>query len=200
MTIDRLRATTVRQLSHIHDLGSYRNACRIVNQLAPYTHQFREQEKVIYLNKEGRALIGSTKEVKRTPLIQHMLLTNEAFIHFQCPLDWRTECVLEAEEERKGLVFSLGATALKPKMKQVIADAIFTRNGYVHIVEIDNTRHMQDNFKKINAYREMWKAIHTKYQLQPILYFFTTTEDRKRKLAAAGKGTRMEVKTFEELK
>lgn len=200
MTIDRLRATTVRQLSRIHDLGSYRNACRVVNQLEPYTHQQRQQEKIIYLNKEGRGLIGSNREVKFSPVIQHTLLANEAYIYFNCPIDWRTECLLEVEEKAKGLTFNIGSTALKPKSKQLISDAVFTRNGYVHLIEIDNTRYMQDNIKKIKSYADVWSAIKNKYQMDPILYFFTSTENRKRKLLSACKGIRAEVLTFEEIR
>lgn len=194
-----MKATTVRQLSRVHDLGSYRNACRVVTQLAPYTHQYRAQEKVIYLNKEGRDLIGSRNEVKKTPLLDHVLLTNEAYIHFNCPLDWHTEAFVESEEKVKGLTFNLGSVALKAK-KSLIIDAVFTRNGYVHLVEIDNTRHMQDNLKKIKSYQEVWQDIKNKYQLQPVLYFFTVSETRKNKLAAAGKGLRMEVKTFDDIR
>lgn len=196
-----MRVTTVSQLSRIHDLGTYRNACRVINQLTSYTHQQRQQEKIIYLNKVGRDLIGSTHEVKFSPFVQHTLLTNEAYIFLKTPIDWQTECLLEfAEEKAKGLTFTLGSLALKAKKKQLISDAVFTRNGYVHLIEIDNTRHMVDNLKKIRAYSEMWPDIKNKYQMQPVLYFFTTTESRKKKLAAACKGMRAEVFTFNEVK
>ena len=193
-----MRATTVSQLSRVHNLGSYRNACRVVSQLGPYTHQQRQQEKIIYLNKEGRGLIGSDREVKFSPIIQHTLLANEAYIYFECPIDWKSEVVLEIEEKTKGLTFNLGNTAIKPKKIQLIADAVFTRNGYVHFIEIDNTRHMQDNIKKLKSYAEMWPELKKKYQMQPKLYFFTTTQDRKKKLGTAAKW--IEVFTFNEIK
>ena len=31
--------------------------------------------------------------------------------------------------------------------KKVISDAVFTRKGYLHLVEIDNNRSMKDNRK-----------------------------------------------------
>lgn len=199
MTIDKLRAVTVRQLSRIHDLGSYRNACRIINQLAPYTHQQRDREKVVYLNKEGRDLIGSTNEVKRGPLMDHILLANEAYIYFNCPLDWRAEVALEAKEQSpKGIIFNMPGIAIK--IKKVIADAVFTRNGYVHLIEIDNTRHMQDNIKKIMSYQEIWQDIKKEYQLQPMLYFFTTTADRKNKISRAIQGARGSVVLFDDIR
>lgn len=75
--------------------------------------------------------------------------------------------------------------ALKFKKKQLISDAVFTRNGYVHLIEIDNTRHMQDNLKKIKSYIEMRPDIHQKFNMQTKLYFFTATESRKRKFTNA---------------
>jgi len=194
-TIDRLKVTTVNQLARIHDLGGYRNACRVVSQLAPYTHQYRELEKIIYLNKEGRALIGSTKEVKRTPIIQHTLLANEAYIYLDCPRDWTLEVELE---QGKGLNFNLGGTITATK--KVVADAVFTRNGYVHLVEIDNIRDMKDNMKKIVNYKDIWKDIEKNYKLQPILYFFTTSANRKSKLEGALRSVRSKVLTFDEIR
>ena len=82
-----------------HDLKSYRNACRIVKQLSPYIHEtMYEREKVIYLNKDGRELIGSAKEVKRNSLMGHTLLANEAYLYFNCPIDWQTEYSIEVKE------------------------------------------------------------------------------------------------------
>lgn len=197
-----MRATTIKQLRKVHDLGGYRNAAKVVNQLKPYIHEYRENEKIIYLNKSGRDLIGSTHEVKQSPYIQHILLTNEAYVYFNCPFDWRTECSLEREEKLpKGFTLNLGNTALKSKIK-VVSDAIFTRNGYVHLVEIDNTRGMPDNKKKIDQYAAMWKEIKHIYNLQPILYVFTTSEIRKKKFEQwiSKKGLRSQVKTFNEIK
>lgn len=37
--IDRLGAVSVKQLHEILHLGSYRNTCRVVNQLGDYLHQ-----------------------------------------------------------------------------------------------------------------------------------------------------------------
>lgn len=195
LTIDRLGMAKIKHLQRIHDLKSYRNACRVVRQLEPYTHQvFHEREKIIYLNKEGRELIGSKKEVKRTSYMSHTLLRNEAYLYFNCPLDWRTEHPLETQQ--KALTpFEIQVKGITPiSKKKVIGDAVFTRNGYLHIIEIDNTRNMSDNRKKIDLYKEILPNLNN-----PILYFFTQTEDRKRKLQGWLKGTRSEVKTFQEI-
>lgn len=185
----------IKHLQAVHDLKSYRNACRVVKQLKPYIHEtYHEREKVIYLNKTGRELIGSEKEVKNNFLIAHTLLRNEAYLHFNCPLDWKTECPLETSQE--GLSqFQIQVQGIKPiYKKKVVADAVFNRNGYLHIVEIDNARKMTDNKKKIELYREMmpkWK--------NPILYIFTHTVDRQRKFEAWLKGVKAEVKLFKEI-
>lgn len=180
MTIDTLGMCKIKHLQQIHDLKSYRNACRVVKQLSPYLHEvFHAKEKVVYLNKEGRDLIGSKKERKANTLIEHTLLANEAYLHFNCPLDWKREYVLE--EKPKSSIKGLHIGGLKLASKKVIADAAFTRNDYLYLIEIDNTRKMIDNRKKIKTYLEMLRPSHK-------LIIFTTTEDRKRKFEGMLKG------------
>ncbi len=186
----------IKQLLKIHnELRNYRNACRVVQQLEPYTHQtYYDREKVIYLNKEGRQLIGSTKEVKKSPLLDHTLLRNEVYLYFGCPSDWKNEYTLEAkQQEPSSLDIKLGV-GLKLKPQKIVADAVFTHEWYLNIVEIDNTRNMIDNKRKIELYREVMKDLKV-----PKLWFFTTTDDRKKKLLEFMKGMRCEVKTFGEI-
>lgn len=199
--IDKLGAVSVRQLHDILHLGTYRNTCRVISKLSPYLHEVRSREKIVYLNKDGRDLIASENEVKRSMLFDHMLLANDAYIYFNCPRDWKRECVIEFTKEPE-YSFRIQVKGLQSavEVKKIIPDAVFTRNGYVHLIEIDNTRSMQDNLKKIKAYKELWKDIKEKYKLQPILYFFTVSENRKKKLAAAVKDMRSEVLTFNEIK
>jgi Replication-relaxation len=199
-TIDKLGVATIRQLQKIHDLGGYRNACRVVAELKPYLHEVRTNEKIVYLNKEGRQLIGSTKEIKKTPMMEHMLLANDVYIYFGCPVDWKTEYRFEVAEAVSGVDIVVNGITPVTK-KTLVSDAVFTRQGYLHIIEIDRTRHMVDNVKKIQKYKEMLPAIRKQYSLMPKLYFFTTTEDRKKKLEAElnKRGILHEVKTFREI-
>lgn len=199
--IDRLGVVSVRQLHAIFKLGTYRNTCRVINQLSPYLNVVRSKEKIVYLNKDGRELIASNNEIKKSVLFDHMLLANEAYIHFNCPLDWMREVITEVVKEPE-YSFGIQVRGLKQAVesKKVISDAIFTRNGYIHLIEIDNTRQMSDNLKKIKKYESMWGDIKQKYKLQPILYFFTVSESRKRKLAAACKNVRVEVFSFKDIK
>lgn len=193
----------IRHLQQIHDLKSYSNACRVIKQLSPYINETMfDKEKVIYLNKEGRELIGSKKEVKKNMLIEHTLLCNEVFLYFRCPVDWKTEYILETKESAAssfGIQFK-GLSLLNKK--KVVSDASFNRNGYLHLVEIDNTRGMADNKKKIETYAEIFPNIKNSKNMFPALYLFTTTEDRKRKLEGWMKQQKIrgEVKTFKEIK
>ncbi|MBU5212208.1 hypothetical protein [Heyndrickxia oleronia] len=196
-TIDQLGMVTIRQLRQKHDLKSYRNACRVVKQLEPYIHTtFFNKEKVLYLNKSGVDLIGSTRDIKRNPaFIKHSLLANEVYFHFNCPLDWKREHIIELESIKQGIIFS----GLKLTYKKVIADAKFERNGYMHLIEIDNARKMIENHKKIDSYVEVMKQInHT----IPVLYVFTLSKDRKRKFESWIKqnNLRAHVHTFDEIK
>lgn len=198
--IDRLGVVSVRQLHEILRLGTYRNTCRVINKLSPYLHEVRSREKIVYLNKVGRELIASDKEVKKSILFDHMLLANDAYIYFSCPHDWQTEHVIESHTEAAHY-FSIQVKGLtSTQTKKVIADATFSRNGYLYLIEIDNTRHMADNVKKVKRYKEMWTDIQKKANMQPILYFITVSQNRKRKLQAATKGLRAEVLTFEEIR
>ncbi|KOP82025.1 hypothetical protein AMS60_05730 [Bacillus sp. FJAT-21945] len=187
----------IKHLQQIHDLKSYRNACRVVKQLGQYVNEtYYMKEKVIYLNKQGKDFIGSTKEDNKKHFMAHTFLRNEVFIYFKCPHDWKNEHPLEATimtNNSLGIQFkhlSLGAK------KKVICDAIFKRNGYLHLIEVDNARKMIDNKKKIETYKEVLPAFKDQ---TPILYFFTTTEDRKRKLKEQLQGVRNHVMTFSEI-
>ena len=199
MTIDTLGVVKIKHLQKIHDLKSYRNACRVVQQLGPYINEvFYNREKVIYLNKAGRQMIGSLKEIKKSALIEHDLLKNEVYLYFNCPTDWKTEHKIEIEIVTSPTL-EMRINGLKPVIKKIlISDAMFQRNGYLHLVEVDNKRKMMDNSKKIKLYEEILPAVKNGI---PILHFFTTTEDRKKKLEhwCKGKGFRYKIYIFKEL-
>ncbi|CAN7407839.1 hypothetical protein LJR015_003996 [Peribacillus frigoritolerans] len=202
-TIDQLGMTKIRHLQQIHDLKSYSNACRVIKQLGPYINETMfNKEKVIYLNKEGRELIGSKKEVKKNMLIEHTLLCNEAYLYFNCPLDWKTEYVIETKEtvpSSFGIQFK--GMSLSNK-KKVVSDASFSRNGYVHLIEVDNIRGMADNKNKIESYVDIFPEVKNRLGLIPTLFIFTSTEDRRRKFQGWMKqhNLRGDVKTFDEIK
>ena len=91
--------------------------------------------------------VGSEKVIKNSSLFDHMLLTNQAYIYFSCPLDWSREYVIESKNEPE-YQFGIHIKRLTfTSKKKVISDAVFTRKGYLHLVEIDNNRSMKDNRK-----------------------------------------------------
>jgi hypothetical protein len=200
ITIDTLGIVKIKHLLEIHDLKSYNNACKfIAKHLRPFIHEtYYQKEKVIYLNKKGRDFIASEKgEIQINQYTFHSLLRNEVYIYFQCPQDWQNEYPFETTAKVQndfGIMFQ--GLSLSNK-KKVICDAVFKRNGYLHLIEVDNERKMIDNKKKIDAYREVIPAYKEE---TPILYFFTKTESRKKKLSDWMKGIRHEVLTFEEIR
>ncbi|MBN8200465.1 hypothetical protein [Bacillus sp. NTK034] len=203
-TIDRLGMVKIKHLQRIHDL-KYRNMAQTINRhLKPYINEtFFEREKVIYLNKDGRSFIGSDKDSQKPTLIAHTLLRNEVYLHFNCPADWQNEYTLEAQlKPYSGLDAIINSNMKFSNTAKVRADAMFTRNGYVHLIEVDNARDMAENRKKINSYADILPMVRKEHQQTPILYFFTTTDHRKRKFEEwlKGRSIRHEVKTFNEIK
>lgn len=178
--IDQLGAVSVKQLHEILRIGTYRHTCRIVLQLEPYLNVSRSHQKIVYLNKDGRKLIGSEKEIKKSILFDHMLMSNDAFIQLGCPVDWKREFAIDVEQEQE-YAFAIQVKGLSVATKQkIIPDAVFKRDGYIYLVEIDNTRSMVDNKKKIEKYKEMYKEIKQKFGAQPKLCIFTFSEIRKK--------------------
>ena len=198
MTIDRLGVATIKHLRGIHDLKSYRNACWTLKRVEPYTNTtFYNREKVFYLNKEGRALIGSEKEIKANQNLEHTLLRNDVYIYLNCPVTWESEKVLEYASEQPNLSGIIVRGVNVATKKKIVSDGYYLRNGYTHVVEIDNKRDMMDNHKKIISYKECFKYLDT-----PRLEMFTTTLDRKRKLEKwlQEYNLRGEIKTYEEIR
>lgn len=198
-TIDKLGAVSVKQLHEILKLGSYRHTCRIITQLEEYFHVIRSNQKIIYLNKEGRQLIGSLKEIKKSHLINHTLLANDAFIYYDCPLDWKREYSIELKQEPI-YDFGIKIKGLSVVSKKIIIpDAVFTRNGYVYLVEIDNTRTMNDNKKKIETYKENWNEINKHFGLKVILCVFTKSQKRSIQFKELCRKIPNDIQTFKEV-
>jgi hypothetical protein len=189
----------IKHLQQIHDLKSYRNACRVAKQLEPYTTQaFHNREKVFYLNKTGREMIGSYKEGKKG-FAEHTLLRNEVYLYYQCPQTWENEYTIEyIEPSQSNPGFEIkGANYNLSNKKRMVSDAAFKRNGYLYLIEVDHEQKMLENKKKIEAYREFLKT----WKNEPVIVsFFTKTPYRKGQLTQLLKGIRSEVKTFDEIK
>lgn len=198
LTIDRMGVATIKQLHEVLKMGSYRNTCKIVNQLEKYLHVDRSKYKIVYLNKEGREFIGSEKEIKKSQLFEHMLLANEVFIYYECPITWEREYSFEIEQKPSNLGFIKVEGLNVSKIIKIVCDAFFERNGYTYLIEIDNTRKMIDNRKKIQKYLDLWPMIREKYQ-NPRLCIFTKSEKRKKTFLEWTRNIMSEVKTFDEI-
>ncbi|MFP7445195.1 replication-relaxation family protein [Bacillus infantis] len=197
--IDHLGIVSVKQLHQILKPGSYRNTCKIVSQLEPYLNVIRSSQKIVYLNKEGRQLIDSDKEIKKSMMLDHMLLANQAYIHYGCPQDWKREYPIQIEQKPQ---FSFGIEIkglTVTSKKTIIPDAVFTQDWYNYLVEIDNTRTMQDNRKKIIKYNEMWEEIKRHFGSQVKLCIFTNSEKRKKEFIQLCGSVPHEVWTFQEI-
>lgn len=167
-----LRFATREQLQRIHDLKSDRNALKILNQMKDYFHiQVHNGMNVYYLSKKGRDTIGSEIEMKWSLQVEHYLLRNELYIHFNQPSDWRVEH--EIVFKPKGLVTT---------EKRITADASFTNIGVFHLLEVDRTQSMMENKEKIDLYSELNPLLYERFNQVPVIIFYTTTDFRKKKI------------------
>ena len=108
-------------------------------------------------------------------------MRNELYIALGCPSDWRAEVKLSVKGE-----------------VAVIADALYTKAGAYHIVEIDNMQSMSDNRAKINKYRRLFEIV--SFEKEPQFYWLTTTEYRRNQLARLCEGLNARVYTVADLK
>lgn len=187
-----LKFATREQLQRIHDLKSDRNALKILNGMKEFFHiQVHNGMNVYYLSKKGRDTIGCDTEVKWSLQAEHHLLRNELYIHFNCPSDWRVEH--EIVFTPKGLVTT---------EKRIIADSSFTKDGVFHLLEVDRTQSMMENKEKIDRYAELNPLLYERFNHNPIIIFYTTTELRRKKLEeyCGAKGLTCRVYTKDDLR
>lgn len=191
-SFDVLKFATREQLQRIHDLKSDRNALKILNQMKEYFHiQVHNGMNVYYLSKKGRDTIGSDVEMKWSLQADHHLLRNELYIHFNCPSDWRVEH--EIVFTPRGLVTT---------EKRIIADASFTNMGVFNLLEVDRTQSMMENKEKINIYAELSPLLFERFNHNPVIIFYTTSELRKKKLDeyCQAKGLKCRIYTKEDIR
>lgn len=157
---------TVKQLQHLHDLKSDRNAYRVIKQLEPYLNHFiDDNRKVYYLSKKGREAISSTKIRKKTTTAKHYLMRNDLYIHLGKPKTWSNEVKMKYRSGHNEIT--------------IVADAYYRSNKH-HIIEIDHMQKMQKNQIKIEKYRRLIeKGV---FKGMPELIWVTTTQYRKQAL------------------
>lgn len=163
-----LTYATSEQLRVINNLGGDRNARRILLDMEKegYIKSIRLDKKIYYVD---------TRLQRKE--IQHTLMRNDMYIKLNMPQDWQKEVPLR----KNGEIL-------------VIPDAMFKKNNEYHFVEIDNAQNMKTNYEKIKKYKEISKMIFNQYKHHPTLIFYTTSESRKKKLAARCNAARIKYK------
>ncbi len=163
------------QLQRLHDLGSDRNAQRVLQQLSPYVSSFKDGENIYYLNKEGRERVNSKRVLKKTTQSRHYIMRNELYIQSGCPQSWKNEMKLEV-----------------PNKVKLIADAYFIRKKQYHLIEVDHLQKMIKNKSKIERYMQLFS--YNVFDIPPKLIWITTTELRRKQLIKLCEG--LDVKVF----
>ena len=158
MKLEKLHFASRSQLQRMFDLGSDRNAQRILKNMSSYVNIIKRGQYIYYLNKKGRDYVGSTIKRSKAENIEHALLRNEIYIMYNQPEKWIIEDPIELN----------GKTYLIPDVK-------FRANGQNFLVEVDRFQTMVNNKKKIEKYA----AIRTKI---PMLIWIIENEKRKSRL------------------
>lgn len=153
------------------EMGVDRNALKILNQMGDLISKRNHMGKNVYsLARKGADLIGVEKVPTWSTQVEHYLLRNDMYVYFGCPSDWKNEKKIK----------------LKPSVgdeKILITDAMFSRNGIYHFLEVDRTQSMVENKKKIQYYSLVNPIIKSQYAHYPTLLFYTTTPNRRETLA-----------------
>jgi hypothetical protein len=166
-SLDKLGYASRYHLQVIHDLGTNSNANRVLKQMKQYLNSFTHDQKIYYLNKKGLEAIGSSKVPKQKPRnVDHTLMRNDIYLHYQQPETWMIEVPLSD-------IYSL------------TPDVIFKDhyNRYCFL-EVDNEQHYKNNRDKIKRYRDLLESgsFQSKYNHDPTIIFYTKSEGRKKNL------------------
>ncbi|MFS0878252.1 replication-relaxation family protein [Solibacillus isronensis] len=170
------------QLAAYFKLGKICNTNRVLRNLSDYLTCVRDgYQSIYYLNKNGREYVDCEKVRKKGGHVQHVVMRNEIWLHFKCPKDWRNEVKISDEKT------------------SVVADAVFTRNGFYHFLEVDNLQSMKENRAKINRYKELSDSLVKQFGYFPTLVWLTTTEHRRKQLESACNGLNFKVFTIKDI-
>ncbi|RUL51117.1 replication-relaxation family protein [Lysinibacillus antri] len=171
------------QLNRYFHLGTVRNTNRVLSGLSEYLSSFRDgYMTVYYLNSQGRDYVDCDKIRKKGGHIAHILMRNDAWLFYKCPRDWKNEVKI-----------SNGAIS-------VIADAVFTRNGFYHFLEVDHLQTMKENRAKINRYKSLMESLVKQFGYYPTIVWITTTEHRKKQIEGACDGLKTIVYTINDIR
>lgn len=173
LSLKKLDYLTRSQIQKLHDLGKDRNATRILKNMEDYINHFREGENIYYLSAEGRKRVGATKARRRSSDAMYYIWRNYIYMKYGCPDTWESDV----------------------KIDGITADATFTVNGKLYVVETD--RLPQNNEEKIAKYRELLD--NGAFETTPIFIWVANTEFSKMKLEDALQGLNSEVYLLNDL-
>lgn len=154
LRLDDLTYATRKQLQVICGLGGDRNAHRILHAMEKdkLISSIRSSKKIYFLSNKGKETIGSGQGELKRSWITHTLMRNDLYIQLGMPEDWRKEVPVKMNGEIL-----------------LVADAMFTRNGINHFVEVDNQQTMRTNGDKIKKYKELFTVMFSQNGYHPVL-------------------------------
>ncbi|MEK4128566.1 replication-relaxation family protein [Solibacillus sp. FSL W8-0474] len=171
------------QISVYFKLGKICNTNRVLRNLSDYLTCVRDgYQSIYYLNKCGREYVDCERIRKKGGHVQHIVMRNDLWLYFKCPNDWRNEVKISDENT------------------SVVADAVFTRNGFYHFLEVDNLQSMKENRAKINRYKSLSDSLVKQFGYFPTLVWLTTTEHRRKQLESACNGLNFKVFTMNDIR
>src|SRR5690625_856923 len=164
MTLADLTYATSDQINGIERLGSDRNARRILYEMEKdrLIDSVRHGCKVYFNTRKGSDLIGRSNPRLKRSEVEHSLLRNDAYALLGYPRNWRKEVPIK----KNGELF-------------VRADAVYSKDGRIYFVEIDNRATMQTNIAKIKRY----STVFTSLRADATLVWYTLVNARKKRLA-----------------
>ncbi|MCM3160972.1 replication-relaxation family protein [Metabacillus litoralis] len=160
----------------MHDLGSARNASRVMQGLSDYVSSFRDGENIYYLNKEGRERVGAKRAMKKTTQARHYLMRNSIYIAYGCPSNWKNEMKFGIKEVKNA---------------SLVCDATFVIDRKRYIIEVDHTQKMSKNKSKIERYRKLIEL--GVFEKMPMFIWMTTTQYRKDQLIQLCEGLEVQI-------
>ena len=171
------------QICKYFKLGTDRNANKVLYRLSDYlTSISNGYQSIYYLNKKGRDYVDCEKIRKKGGHVQHVVMRNDLWLHFNCPNDWRNEIKISNQKI------------------SIVVDSVFTLNGFYHFLEVDNLQSMKENRAKINRYKDLLESLIKQFGYYPTFVWLTTTEHRRKQLEKACGGLKVKVYTLDDIK
>lgn len=168
--LQKFKFMTRDQIRSVFELGTVRNANRVLNGMSEYLHRVQNgHQSVYYLSREGRQYVGCEEVVKKSGQIQHCTMRVDYWMYAGRPTDWINE--VEGYNTKRTV--------------EVRSDAKYSYGGIVHLVEIDHLQHMRENRAKIKKYAELIPGYAMTLGHFPMLVWVTTTELRRKQLKEA---------------